>query len=85
MPPLQARTTDIAALAFEYGDRLVLGTVREVHRVVADRAFAPARAVGGRPAERVHDAVSGAVYGSISGTLHAASAGARAASPTGGC
>jgi len=64
-----ARTTDIAALALEYGDRLVLGTVRDVHGAVAKRAFRATRLIGGRVPESVHDAIAGTVYGGLSGAL----------------
>lgn len=64
-----ARTTDAAALALEYGDRLVLGTVREVHGAVARRAFRATRLIGSRVPETVHDTVADAVYGSLSGAL----------------
>lgn len=78
MSTTPARTTDIAALALAYGDRLIVGTVRDTHRAIARRAFAPTRTLGGRPVERVHDAVSDAVYGTVSGTLRLAGTGARA-------
>lgn len=64
-----ARTTDVAALALEYGDRVVVGTVREVHAAVARRAFRATRLIGGRIPESVHDAVASTVYGGVSGAL----------------
>ncbi len=64
-----ARTTDVAALALEYGDRLIVGTVREVHGAVARRAFRATRLIGSRLPESVHDAVAGTVYGGLSGAL----------------
>lgn len=72
-----ARTTDAAALALEYGDRLVLGAVREVHGAVARRAFRATRLIGSRVPEAVHDAVAGAVYGSLSGALRVSGSAAR--------
>lgn len=72
-----ARTTDAAALALEYGDRLVLGTVREVHGAVARRAFGATRLLGSRFPESVHDAVAGSVYGGLSGALRLSGAAAR--------
>lgn len=83
MSTTPARTTDIAALALTYGDRLILGTVRDTHRAVARRAFAPTRALGGHRIERTHDAVSDAVYGTISGALRAVGGGARSLSRRG--
>lgn len=73
-----ARTTDVAALALEYGDRLVLGTVREVHGAIARRAFRATRLVGSRVPESVHDAVAGSIYGGISGALRLSGGAARA-------
>ncbi|MCD9153731.1 lipase family alpha/beta hydrolase [Aeromicrobium duanguangcaii] len=72
-----ARTTDVAALALEYGDRLVLGTVRDVHTAVAHRVFGATRIVGSRVPEAVHDAVAGSVYGSLSRVLRASGTAAR--------
>ncbi|MET0469164.1 MAG: alpha/beta hydrolase, partial [Aeromicrobium sp.] len=72
-----ARTTDAAALAFEYGDRLVLGTVRDVHAAVARRAFGATRIVGSRVPEVVHDAIAGSVYGSLSAVLRRSGGAAR--------
>ncbi len=73
-----ARTTDVAALALEYGDRLVLGTVREVHSAIAKRAFRATRLVGSRVPESVHDAVATSIYGSISGALRLSGGAVRA-------
>lgn len=73
-----ARTTDVAALAIEYGDRLVLGTVREVHGAIARRAFGATRIVGSRIPESVHDAIAGSIYGGISGALKLSGGAARA-------
>ncbi|MFO6451497.1 MULTISPECIES: lipase family alpha/beta hydrolase [unclassified Aeromicrobium] len=72
-----ARTTDVAALALEYGDRLVLGTVRDVHAAVARRAFGATRIVGSRVPEAVHDAIAGSVYGSLSAVLRHSGGAAR--------
>lgn len=73
-----ARTTDVAALALEYGDRLVVGTVRDVHQAVARRAFDATRIVGSRVPESLHDAVVTSVYGAISGALRLGSGSVRA-------
>lgn len=77
MPPT-ARTTDVAALALEYGDRLVLATVRDVHAAVAKRAFNATRLVGSRVPESIHDAISASIYGSLSGALRFSGSTARA-------
>ena len=83
MPTDPARTTDVAALALEYGDRLVVGTVRDVHRAVAQRAFRATRIVGGRVPESLHDAVATSIYGAISGVLRVSSGSVRALSARG--
>ncbi|MFY0408917.1 lipase family alpha/beta hydrolase [Solicola sp. PLA-1-18] len=66
------RTTHAAALALEYGDRVLLGTTRDVHRAVAGRIFAPLRFLGGRVPQAVHDTVSDAVYSGLSSALRGA-------------
>ncbi|MDO9379063.1 MAG: hypothetical protein Q7T56_09440 [Nocardioidaceae bacterium] len=63
------RTTHAAALALEYGDRVLLGTTRDVHRAVASRMFRPLRLIGGRLPQAVHDTVSEAVYTGLSAAL----------------
>ncbi len=73
-----ARTTDVAALALDHVDRLIVGTVRDMHRAVASRAFRATRLVGGRVPESVHDAAATSLYGAISGFLRVSSAGVRA-------
>jgi triacylglycerol lipase len=78
MPAEPARTTDVAALALDYGDRLVVGTVRDVHQAVASRIFRATRVVGGRVPESLHDAVVTSVYGAISGVLRVSSGSVRA-------
>ena len=57
MPAEPARTTDVAALALDYSDRLIVGTVRDLHHAVTKRAFGATRLVGGRVPESLHDAV----------------------------
>lgn len=69
MPTDPARTTDVAALALDYGERLIVGTVRDMHKAISKRAFGATRAVGGRVPESVHDAFMTSVYGAISGVL----------------
>ncbi len=73
-----ARTTDVAALALDYGDRLIVGTARDVHAAIASRVFKATRLVGGRVPESLHDAVVTSVYGAISGTLRLTSGSVRA-------
>lgn len=78
-----ARTTDVAALALEYGDRLIIGTVRDVHGAISKRAFRATRLVGGRLPESLHDAIVTSIYGSISGVLRISSGSVRALSARG--
>lgn len=73
-----ARTTDVAALALDYGDRLIVGTARDLHRAVATRAFRATHLVGGRVPESLHDAVVTSAYGAISGALRVTSSSVRA-------
>jgi triacylglycerol lipase len=74
MPSDPARTTDVAALAIDYGERLIVGTIRDVHQAVARRVFGATRMVGGRVPESVHDSFISTVYGAISGALRISSA-----------
>jgi triacylglycerol lipase len=74
MPSDPARTTDVAALAIDYGERLIVGTIRDVHQAVARRVFGATRVVGGRVPESVHDSFISSVYGAISGALRISSA-----------
>lgn len=69
-----ARTTDVAALALDYGERLIVGTVRDVHKAVSKRVF---DVTGGRLPESLHDAVVTSVYGAISGMLRLSSGSVR--------
>ena len=78
MPTEPARTTDVAALALDYGERLIVGTVRDVHQAISKRAFGATRAVGGRVPESFHDAVITSLYGAISGVLRVSSGSIRA-------
>ena len=73
-----ARTTDAIALAFEYGDKLIVGTARDIHRSIAGRAFAPTRWIGGRVPEGIHDAIAMSVYGALSGSMRLTSGTLRA-------
>lgn len=57
------------ALATDYADQIVLGTVRDVHTAIASRAFGLtnlATAGGSRSHQRVHDGISQAIYGGLS-------------------
>ncbi|MRK03236.1 alpha/beta hydrolase [Aeromicrobium sp. S22] len=78
MPAEPVRTTDVAALALDYGDRLIVGTAREMHRAASARVFKATRVVGGRVPESLHDAVVTSVYGAISGALRVSSGSVRA-------
>lgn len=69
-----ARTTDVAALALDYGERLIVGTVRDVHKAISKRVF---DVTGGRLPESLHDAVVTSVYGAISGMLRLSSGSVR--------
>ena len=73
-----ARTTDVAALALDHVDRLIVGTIRDMHQAVATRAFGATRVVGGRVPESVHDATVTSLYGAISGILRLSSGAVRA-------
>lgn len=78
MPTEPARTTDVAALALDHVDRLIVGTARDLHQAVARRAFGATRAVGGRVPESLHDAAVTSLYGAISGFLRVSSGSVRA-------
>ena len=73
MPSEPARTTDVAALALDHVDRLIIGTIREMHQAVASRAFRATRVVGGQVPESIHDAAVTSLYGAISGFLRLSS------------
>ena len=73
-----ASTLDAAALAADYAEDLVLGTVREVHGAVAGRIHGiNDRINGGGPTvgHRLHDGISKAVYGGIRVGFRAGSTG----------
>ncbi len=72
-----------AALASEYADRLVLGTVRDVHSAIAQRVWSvvnPSTAGAARVAQLAHDAISTVVYGSVGVGLGTGTLALRAAS-----
>jgi pimeloyl-ACP methyl ester carboxylesterase len=69
------------ALAVEYADALVLGTVRDVHEAVATRSFGAAAVLGGeavRVPQRAHAAVTRGVYGALGAGFGAVATGLRA-------
>lgn len=78
-----ARTTDVAALALDYGERLLLGTVRDVHQAISKRAFGATRVVGGRVPEMLHDRISTSVYSALSAVLEMSSGSVRRLSAKG--
>jgi pimeloyl-ACP methyl ester carboxylesterase len=76
--PAGASTAVAGALAAEYAEHLLLGTVRDVHRAVSTRVFGltgPATT----PVRLVHDGVSGSVYGVLGAALRATAAALRRA------
>ncbi|WP_332644753.1 esterase/lipase family protein [Aeromicrobium sp.] len=83
MPADTARTTDVAALALDYGDRLIVGTIRDLHQAVTSRAFRATRVIGSQVPESLHDAAVTSVYGAISGLLRLSSGSIRALSSKG--
>ncbi len=76
---------DAAALAADYVEDLVVGTVREVHESVAGRAHAVVdRLAGGTTlTHRVHDGIAKLVYTGISAGFRGAAGGLRLAGRTG--
>jgi pimeloyl-ACP methyl ester carboxylesterase len=81
-----ASTLDAAALAADYLEDLVVGTVREVHGAVAGRVHGINDKInGGGPtvSHRLHDGIAKAVYGGIRVGFKAGSSGLRAASRAG--
>jgi pimeloyl-ACP methyl ester carboxylesterase len=81
-----ASTLDAAALAADYVEDLVIGTVREVHGAVAGRVHGiNDKLNGGGPTvgHRLHDGIAAAVYGGIRLGFGACSTGLRAASRAG--
>ena len=65
-----------ASLAVEYLDRLVVGTVRDVHHAVGRRSF---RATGApsAPVRLMHDGISGSVYAILGASLRTTGAALR--------
>lgn len=85
MSASEASVLDAAALAAEYAEDLLIGTVRDVHGAVAGRAHKVGDLVSGGTtlSHRVHDGVSRLVYSGISAGLKGAAKGLRAAGRTG--
>jgi pimeloyl-ACP methyl ester carboxylesterase len=80
--PRDVGVAGATALAGDYADHLVLGTVRDVHRAVADRVFGlTGRATLGslRLPQLFHDAIASGVYSGIGVGLRSVAAGLRAA------
>lgn len=76
---------DALALAVRYADEIVVGTTRDTHRAVADRAFGLANR-GTHQAARVqavHDGVAAAVYGSLGLALRSVASGLGTVGATG--
>ncbi len=70
------------ALAGDYVDRIVLGTVRDVHGAVATRVFGLTGRATRRPAgapQQIHDGISRSFYAGLGAGMKAAAAGLRAA------
>jgi triacylglycerol lipase len=73
LPP---STATAVSLALEYLDRLVVGTVRDVHHAVGRRSF---RATGpvSTPVRLMHDGISASVYGILGASLRTTGAALR--------
>jgi pimeloyl-ACP methyl ester carboxylesterase len=80
-----ASVLDAAALAAEFAEDLIVGTVREVHGAVAKRVHGVTDHVAGGTTigHRIHDGVSKVVYTSISASLKASAKGLKVASAAG--
>jgi pimeloyl-ACP methyl ester carboxylesterase len=76
---------DAAALAAEFAEDLIVGTVRDVHGAVSDRVHGVTDYVAGGTTigHRIHDGVSKVVYTSISAGLKASAKGLKVASEAG--
>lgn len=69
---------DALALALRYADEVVVGTTRDTHRAVADRAFAvtnEATLRAARVPQLVHDGVASGVYGAVGAALRSTAGG----------
>jgi triacylglycerol esterase/lipase EstA (alpha/beta hydrolase family) len=77
---------DAVSLAVHYVDEVVVGTARDTHRAVADRAFAVtgrATLQAARLPQAVHDGVVAGVYGSIGVALRSTASGLNRLAATG--
>lgn len=81
MSHASAGVLDTAALALEYVDELVVGSVRDVHTGIAGRVHGVVDHVAGGTTltHRAHDGIAGLVYASVGLGLRGASAALRAA------
>ncbi len=76
---------DAAALAAEYAEDLIVGTVRDVHGAVSSRVHGVTDLVAGGTtiSHRFHDGVTKLVYASVSASLRASARGLRVAGDAG--
>lgn len=77
---------DAVALLLEVADELVVGSVRDTHRAVADRVYgvAQARTGGAARVPRIaHDTVARGVYAAVGGSLRGAARGVGALADAG--
>lgn len=81
----ESTVLDAAALAAEYAEDLIVGTVRDVHGAVSSRVLGVTdRVVGGTTlTHRVHDGIAKVVYTGISCSLKATAKGLRVAGEAG--
>jgi pimeloyl-ACP methyl ester carboxylesterase len=80
-----ASVLDAAALAAEFAEDLIVGTVRDVHGAVSTRVHGVTDYVAGGTTigHRIHDGVSKVVYTSISASLKASAKGLKVAGEAG--
>jgi pimeloyl-ACP methyl ester carboxylesterase len=80
-----ASVLDAAALAAEFAEDLILGTVRDVHGAVSTRVHGVTDYVAGGTTigHRIHDGVSKVVYSGISASLKTSAKGLRVAGEAG--
>jgi pimeloyl-ACP methyl ester carboxylesterase len=76
---------DAAALAAEFAEDLIVGTVRDVHGAVAGRVHGVGDYLAGGPtlSHRLHDGISKAVYTGISASLKISAKGLKVAGEAG--
>ena len=80
-----ATVLDAAALAADYAEDLIIGTVRDVHGAVAGRVHGVGDFIGGGTTlpHRMHDGISKAVFTGISAGMKVSAKGLRAAGRAG--